>query len=331
LTQAFIEAVAWTLACMTDAGRRRTVIENARHCGLGEMLNDLRDLVAHGPMEPQDVARLVQPLVARYGPAFQPGHESQLVAAVLDIYYMRYHSILQQIQRGAGDKLARELLAGRASHLVAPMPGYDVFVPLIKGWLGPEIDALYEPLREHLLARPELGHTPAELDRCRPRLVRLAEHFQTKPAKLALVTASIAYETHACMDEVMRVTAQQVRQWPVPAECRDRIAERMAERDRVFDGFVCASDTWEARLKPHRDLYSLALYQMGVPKDEYRLCVGLEDTEPGIIALRAAGVGCAVALPNRDTSRQNYAAATEVVQGGLPELMLARNLLLAGV
>ena len=61
------------------------------------------------------------------------------------------------------------------------------------------------------------------------------------------------------------------------------------------------------------------MYQMGVPKDEYHFCVGLEDTEPGIIALRAAGVGCAVALPNRDTSRQNYAAATEIVRGGLPE------------
>jgi beta-phosphoglucomutase-like phosphatase (HAD superfamily) len=337
LAQAFIEAVTWTLACMTDASRRRTVTENARHCGLAALLADggFRHLVEGGPVDAERVGELVRPLVVRYGQAFQPGHESQFVAAVLDIYYMRYHSILQQLQAGAGELLARELLTGQTPgpqgprRLVEPMPGYDVFVPLIKGWLGPEIEALYEPLRDCLLGRAELGHTAAELDRYRPRLAPLAERFRRQPAKLALVTASIAYETQACMDEVMRVTARQVQQWPVSAECRARVAERLAERDHVFDGFVCASDTWEARLKPHRDLYSLALYQMGVPKAAYRYCVGLEDTEPGIIALRAAGVGCAVALPNRDTSRQNYAAATEIVRGGLPELILARNLLLA--
>jgi beta-phosphoglucomutase-like phosphatase (HAD superfamily) len=323
--QAFIEAVTWTLACTTDPGRRREVVENARHCGLTALLDDaeFRQLTSAG-LDVGDVA----PLVARYGPAFAPQHEDQRVAAALDIYYMRYHSILQQLQHGEGERLAHELLGPGCGRLVEPMPGYDVFVPLIKGWLGPEIDALYEPLRAYLLQHAELGHTPAELDGCRPRLIGLAEHFRRQPAKLALVTASIAYETHACMDEVMRVLAQQVRHWPVPAGCREQIAERLAERGNVFDGFVCASDTWEARLKPHRDLYSLALYQMSVPKDEYRFCVGLEDTEPGIIALRAAGVGCAVALPNRDTRQQNYQAATAIVRGGLPELILAKNLLL---
>jgi beta-phosphoglucomutase-like phosphatase (HAD superfamily) len=208
------------------------------------------------------------------------------------------------------------------------MPGYDVFVPLIKGWLGPEIDALYEPLRAYLLQHTELGRTPAQLDIWRPRLVRLAEHFRRSPAKLALVTASIAYETHACMKEVVHLMAEQVQRWPVPAARKDRLAERLADYRAVFDGFACASDVWEARLKPHRDLYSLALFQMSVPKPDYRFCVGLEDTEPGIISLRAAGVGCAIALPNRDTSRQDYSAAAEVIRGGLPELVLGRNLLL---
>ena len=36
----------------------------------------------------------------------------------------------------------------------------------------------------------------------------------------------------------------------------------------------------------------------------------------------AFAVGCAVALPNHDTVRQDYSAATQVVRGGLPELML---------
>jgi beta-phosphoglucomutase-like phosphatase (HAD superfamily) len=68
---------------------------------------------------------------------------------------------------------------------------------------------------------------------------------------------------------------------------------------------------------------------MSIAKSDYRFCIGLEDTEPGIIALRAAGIGCAVALPNRDTQRQDYTAATMIVRGGLPELILRRNLLVA--
>ncbi|MEW6250054.1 MAG: hypothetical protein AB1716_05360 [Planctomycetota bacterium] len=367
---AFIEAVLWTLANMTDPQRRRDVALNARNCGLTQMLKDPAVTVvqssalqqhsvppagqssalqaAVGPSQGRaegepEPAQAIDPArqslaVRKYVPAFNPTHLSDEVAAALDIYYMRYHSILRELEQGRGEALARELLgagapgAGACSaarHLVEPMPGYDVFIPLIKGWLGPEIDALYEPLRAHLLKNTELGHARAAIDAWRPRLVRLADHFRRSPAKAALVTASIAYETHACMREVIRVMAERVAHWPVPAETRDRLAANLADYRGVFDGFACASDVWEARLKPHRDLYSLALFQMSIPRADYPCVVGLEDTEPGIIALRAAGVGCAVALPNHDTRRQDYAAAVDVIRGGLPELILARNLLLA--
>jgi hypothetical protein len=327
--QAFIEAAAWTLASMSDTQRRRDVVQNAHHCGLAELLedHDFRRLVQAGGLDADQLGRRVGPLVRKHAAAFRPSHDSARVAAALDIYYMRYHSILRRLEAGEGERLARELLGG-GRHLVEPMPGYDLFIPLIKGWLGPEVDGLYEPLRAHLLQQPELGHNPAELDSYRSRLTSLAEHFRRSPAKLALVTASIAYELHACMREVMRVMIGQIRSWPLPASRRDELVEKLADYQTVFDGLVCASDSWEARLKPHRDLYSLALFQMSIPKADYPCCVGIEDTEPGIIALRAAGVGCAVALPNRDTHRQDYSAAVEVIRGGLPELILARNLLL---
>jgi beta-phosphoglucomutase-like phosphatase (HAD superfamily) len=330
LRKAFIEAVCWTLASMTDPQRRRDIVQNAVKCGLAGLLSDdgFQRVLAGGTVTTDTVGRLAEPFVRRFGPAFECRHEGELVGAALDVYYMRYHSIMRLIEEGKGEQLSQELLGQPGRHLIEPMPGYDVFVALIKGWLGPEVDALYEPLREHLLGRPELGHTRAELDGYRPRLVRLAEYFGRQPARLALVTASIAYEAHASMKEVTRVMREQVRTWPVPAACRDRVAERLADYLAVFDAFVNASDACEHRLKPHRDLYSLALHQMSIPKSDYACCVGLEDTEPGIIALRASGIGCAVALPNHDTSRQNYQAAIQVVRGGLPELILARNLLL---
>ena len=330
LVQAFFEAVCWTLACMTDGQRRRDVTQNARNCGLGVLLGDaeFQRLLASDGVNADNVGQLVTPFVQKYRAAFRADADSARIACALDIYYMRYHSILRELERGQGDRLAAELLGESGRRLVEPMPGYDVFIPLVKGWLGAEVDALYEPLRDNLLKYPELGHTAEQLDACRPRLVRLAERFKRQPAKVALVTASIAYETHACMKEVIHVVAERVQDWPVPAETRDRLGERLADYLGVFDGFVCASDAWEARLKPHRDLYALALYQMSIPKQDYACCIGLEDTEPGIISLRAAGIGCAVALPNHDTRRQDYTAATEVVRGGLPELMLVRNLLL---
>jgi hypothetical protein len=290
---------------------------------------DFQRAVAGNDVDADSVARVVSPFVERFAAAFQPQNRSERVAAALDIYYMRYHAILRELERGEGARLARELLGEGARRLVEPMPGYDVFLPLVKGWLGNEVDALYEPMREHLLSQAEPRHTRDELDGFRPRLKRLAARFRENPAKVALVTASIAYEAHACMKEVIAVMAERVEEWPVPAACREKLAERLADYRAVFDGFVCASDACEPRLKPHRDLYSLALFQMSIPRSDYPFCVGLEDTEPGIISLRAAGIGCAIALPNRDTSRQDYTAATEVIVGGLPELMLARNGLLS--
>ncbi len=328
--RAFLEAVCWTLAVMDDPQRRRDVMRNARNCGLAALLEDaeFKRLVAGETVTIENAGKQVVPFVRRYGDAFHYDHLGELVAAALDIYYMRYHSILRLIEQGRGDQLSRELLGESGRRLIEPMPGYEVFLPLVKGWLGPEIDGLYENLRDEFLRNASGDYPPTALDVARPRLVRLAEHFQRNPARLALVTASIGYEAHASMKEVIAVACERIRDWPIASEHRDRVAEYLSDYSAAFDSFINAADASEHRLKPHPDLYSLALRQMSIPKDEYCFCVGLEDTEPGIIALRTAGIGCAVALPNRDTSRQDYSAATIVIKDGLPELILIHNLLL---
>ncbi len=326
-TQAYFEALCWTLACMDDPQRRRDITLNATNAGLRRLLSDPEfvKLTQGQSVTADNVGTLVKPLVERDGASFHCEHESALVGAALDIYYYRYHAIMREIEAGRGAALSAELLGASNRRLIEPMPGYDVFLALIKGWLGPEVDALYEQLRTHLTG---LGYDAAEVDRSRPRLTRLAEHFRSEPAKLALVTASIAYETRACMREVIEVVKERISDWPLAAEHRDRLTAELADYRAVFDGFVCASDACETRLKPHRDLYSLALFQISIPRRQYPCVVGLEDTEPGIVALRAAGIGCAIALPNHDTSRQNYQAATQVINGGLPELILLENLCL---
>ena len=328
LRRGFFESLLWTLANMGDRRRRDDVRANAAMCGVGAVLDDPQFMAAveRGGIDEENAGRMIEPFVRRYGAAFECDTLSKLVSAALDIYYMRYHSILRRVEAGNGRELSTDLLGESGKRLIEPMPGYAVFIALIKGWLGDEAADLHGELVRGLDAEHRL-RLPDE-HRCRARLASLARRFRDNPAKIALVTASIAYEAHAVVKEVFSIMREQAAQWPVPKAKRRKLVQRFADYSAVYDGFVNAGDSSEARLKPHRDLFSIALYQMSVPKKDYCRCVGLEDTEPGIIALRAAGIGCAVALPNRDTSRQDYRAAGRVVRGGLPELILGHNLLL---
>lgn len=328
LRSAFFESVLWTLSNMEDRQRIKDVKLNAVNCGIGCILDDpdFNALIAEKRVDESNVAELVRPFMDKYGKLFSCDNLNELVSAALDIYYTRYHSILRRVERGEGHHLSKELLGEGGRRLVEPMPGYGVYIALIKGWLGDEAGELYGELLKGLTEKQK-ANLPGE-EEGRKRLIKLAGRFQKNPAKLALVTASIAYEAHAVVKEVFNVICEQIADWPIPEAKKQELTGRFGNYRAAYDGFVTATDSSEARLKPHRDLFSIALYQMSIPKEDYGRCIGLEDTEPGIISLRASGVGCAVALPNHDTRRQNYDAATYVMRGGLPELILNYNSLL---
>ncbi|HEY3269154.1 MAG TPA: hypothetical protein VGM37_19760 [Armatimonadota bacterium] len=325
LRDAFFEALIWTLARMEDPHRRKDIRLTAVNCGLGPMLDDpgFQELIAGGAVTDDNPAELAGPLIARFGGLFQAGTDAALVGAAMDVYYHRYHLILSMVARGEGERLSRELLGGR--RLIEPMPGYAVFLALIKGWLGEGAAALAPALLAALPADHPLRDLP---EAAAASLAALGRRFAERPARIGLVTASIAFEAHATIAEIFRGMREDVATWPLPAAKVEAIRNRLADYRTVYDGFVTATDSSEARLKPHRDLFAIALYQMAIPREDYARCIGLEDSEPGIISLRAAGIGCAVALPNHDTTRQNYHAAAHTLAGGLPELILARNLLL---
>lgn len=331
LKQAFVEALCWTLANMDDPQRRRDIRLTARRCGLGGILDDeaFQRLVKGGSVNADNVADLARPFAVRHGPGLGATHTGEFVGAALDVYYYRYHAMLRTIETGGNESLSLALPGDGGRRPIEPMPGYEVFVPLVKGWLGSEAAAFHEMLRADLLDAGGDEMDGTTIDAGEERLARLGAWFESQPVKLAVVTASISYEARVVMTAVIEEIARRARQWPISSRRRDRIAERLAEGLALFDGFVNASDACEHRLKPHPDLYSLALHRMSIPRDEFRFCLGLEDTEPGIISLRAAGIGCAVALPNHDTGQQDYSAATAVLEAGLPELILARNLFLS--
>jgi len=320
----FFEALLWTWAAMDDRQRRDDVMTNAVNCGIAAMLDDphFRACTSSGPLTDEECAEKVKPFITSYGSLFHPRHFTAEVSAAMDIYYHRYHSILRQIEKGRADDIARMLFGDPNVHLVAPMPGYGIFLCLLKGWLTEDAAELAAILR---LAHP-VDSKQRESDT--RTFVQLADHFRRHPAKVALVTASISYEAHVVMKEVIRLVREEVTEWPVPSTLKQALRDRLEEYLSLFQGFVTASDAWEARLKPHRDLYSIAMHEMSVPKDEYTQCIAIEDTEPGILSARAAGFGATVALPNHDTSQQNYEKASVVLHGGLPELVLDKKLLL---
>lgn len=325
LRDAFFESLVWTLGCMDDRHRRKDITLDAVNCGLSGLLADaeFKRVVSSGEVSSENAAEVSRQFVDRYGSDFETPNRSALISAVLDIYYYRYHSILRLVESGEGSRLSEELLGEPGRHLVEPMPGYAVFLALVKGLLGDDAPAMAPELLRHLPAG-----TISEAD-AETVLTNLGKRFEAEPARVGLVTASIAYETHATIRAIFDVMREEVARWPILEEKRTAIISAFSDYAAFYDGFVCATDASEARLKPHRDLYAIALYRMSIPREDYPRCIGLEDSEPGIISLRAAGVGCAVALPNHDTGRQNYQAAAHIVHGGLPEFILLRNLLLA--
>jgi beta-phosphoglucomutase-like phosphatase (HAD superfamily) len=320
----FIEALLWTLGVMKDRLREGEIRRTAANCGLSALLDDpaFRRATRAAHLNDETCAERVQPFLMRYGAQFQPPHVTAQVAAALDIYYYRYHAILKRMAHGSGAHVAAELLGDQHAKLVAPMPGYGIFLCLVKGWLDERAAALAACLRA---AHPRDTQPRAEDT---ATFLALCRHFQRAPVKLALVTASIAFEAQVVMREVIRLIRADVADWPVPPALRRVLRARLRDYRTIFDGFVTATDASEARLKPHRDLYSISVQQMGVARSDIARCMAIEDTEPGILSARAAGFGVSVALPNHDTSRQNYAKASRVVAGGLPELILDHAMLL---
>jgi len=322
----FVRAVLWTLTHGRDEGRRREVLADAAALGLTNMLRDTRfhSLVRDRaePFDPRDTR--ADALVEQYAAAVSLSGFADQVRAAVDIYYVRYHTILAAIRDGRAHDPALGLGAHAGTSLVAPMPGVGVFLAVVKGWLADAAEAFHDRLAVHV--REKTGSPPANP----PGTLRaVGRWFAAHPARVAIVTSSIAYEADIVLAEVFRELREEVQAWPLPAEQRARVSQGFTDPRAFYDAFVTASDSSEIRLKPHRDLYSIALYRMGVRRDEYERVIGFEDSESGVIAIRAAGIGCSVALPFAQSAGHNFDAATHVLPGQLPEVLLNRRVFLS--
>ncbi|MCU0643526.1 MAG: hypothetical protein MUC94_04635 [bacterium] len=323
--KSYFYAALWFLVHGKDQRRVEEVKNNLIILGCQELLKD--PVIIH--LEEGDCGNfdeLISRLVNHYGDAFQLRSFSDKVRAGIDIYYQRYHEILSQIQAGRGESLAAELLAKTSSQLIEPMPGVGEFLALIKGWLGEDVVHLVPQIFEMFQNSDPESAKQLDVKTVENNLKKLGIRFQNFPLKVAVVTSSISYEAEIVLAEVFRVLQSQVEKWPIARARKKMIQEKFSDFRNVYDGFITASDSSEIRLKPHRDLYSIALHQLGIPKDKFHQVVGFEDSESGTIAIRAAGIGLCLAVPFVDTKHHDLSAASHILKGGLPELMMKHNL-----
>ncbi len=324
LQRFYIYGAAWTLGKAADEGRRKEVANTCAALGIGALLQDHRFVALQKAdnLDAADARAAVDTLAAEYGPKMALGSISAIVRAAIDIYYQRYHFILALLDSGKAQGLNESILGDPHKHLICAMPGIGVYLALIKGWLGDDADQCYGILRDHLVKE---GMKAADVDALRPRLAALGKRFTQQPAAVGVVTSSIHYEANIVLNEVFRVVREELANWDIAPALRTRLAEGFASPGAYYDGIITASDSSEIRLKPHRDLYCIALHQLGISPDNFGKVAGFEDSESGTIAIRAAGIPICCALPFHETRNHTFTAATHVALGGIPEVILVHN------
>lgn len=318
VAKAFSEAAWWTLRHGCDDQRKAEVIQNLRKTGLADAVNDL------------NASDTSTDLSARLMPQLLSGDFTLLVSLGIDIYYETYHRILALLSSGNTAEV-RLMVFGDAhasGHLISPMPGITFLLPLLKGWLGDEAHRLAPMLFDDY--RRSTGNEVDERrkDLLIKRLNGLSLTFERQPAKLGLVTSSIFYEADIVIRQVMQVLAETIAASDLSEARKRAIIKACSDYHHWYDAFVTASDSNEIRLKPHRDLYSIALHKAGLLPPDFSEVIGFEDSQSGTVAIRAAGIGCCVAVPFAQTKGHDFAAATHIAHGGIPEVIVDHNLYL---
>ena len=309
IKKAFIEAASWFFRYGKDPSRIKDVKVS---CGI---------LNCEGIENDIDLSD--KEIVKKYIKTCLIDSKSKIVRASIDIYYQRYHEILMAIDKNESIPMADLIHDTSLDNLIEPMPGVAIFISLIKGWLREE-----EALPLSALMKNDFQRKTGKVYTNDADMSLLVRYFVNNPAKLALVTSSIFYEADIVIRQVFKAVQKEIEAWPISNSRKKELIYQFADYHRVYNAFVTANDSHEIRLKPHRDLYGIALNTLHVALEDMDMVMGFEDSESGTIAIRAAGISCAVALPFAETSGHDLSAASHIVQGGLPEVVLEHNLFL---
>jgi beta-phosphoglucomutase-like phosphatase (HAD superfamily) len=318
IVTAFLEAAWWTLKFGKDPNRQAEVLQNLKKAGL------------NGSLETILKAEIPDEIISSFAGKIDASGFVTRVNLGIDIYYEVYHRILARLKQGEGMQVKKEIFGETDdhAHVISPMPGIPVLIPLLKGWLGEEADLITGPLAHDYEQKTGKKIDGKEFVKLKERLKAFGEKFEKQPVKLGLVTSSIRYEADIVIHEVLSVITEFISQSVLSERRKEMIIKNLSDPALVYDAFVTATDSSEIRLKPHRDLYSIALHQIGLIPSDFDKVIGFEDSHSGTVAIRAAGIGCCIAVPFAQTVAHNLEAASHVLPGGVPQAVIEFGLFL---
>ena len=328
--KSFLYAAGWTIVYGKDTKRKEEVIQNLNDLNCSQLIDDER-LQKLNPLtlpDDEDEEQLSEYFYSKYKSQINKFNFNSLVRIGIDVYYQRYHEILERIKLGEGKFIAKNLFGNPNRHLIEAMPGIEIFLPIIKGLIKSNEDIYFEQLLVDYEFKSGNKFPEKNIDKARVSFIKLCKYFIQSPLKVAIVTSSIFYEADIVLREVFKIIISTLDRIIHASDDKLKILDRFKDYRNYYDTVVTASDSNEIRLKPHRDLYSIALYKLNVPREKFNQVIGFEDSESGTIAIRAAGIGLSIAVPFAETSGHNLKAATYVCKGGLPEVILKHNLFL---
>ncbi|MBI1318203.1 MAG: hypothetical protein GC168_04520 [Candidatus Hydrogenedens sp.] len=322
--RAYLKAAAWNLNPNRDALRRAETQATLVMTGGGAILEDPAFLAlvahtAHDPL-PEDALDAVQEVQGWVDSLCLDHHEDRLRAG-LEIYYERLHSYFHWITQGRGSEVARDVYgdAGRAA--IAPLPGIGVAFALARGWMLPEE---VEPFAHYLSEVSSVPLTEEGL----ARFEATARWTARNKVMVALVTSSGLYEATTVLHEVFHGLRLETEMWPVSPERRAFYRDKFETAQAFYDTIVTADNSHEIRLKPYRDLYTIAAQQLGIKPSQLKNVVGFEDTWAGITAQRGGGIGVPCAVPFEGTTGHDFQSAAHVFTKGVPQALLEHGLFL---
>jgi phosphoglycolate phosphatase-like HAD superfamily hydrolase len=108
------------------------------------------------------------------------------------------------------------------------------------------------------------------------KLQRIARKLSAHPVKTGVVTSSTRFEAEIVLKELFSQLRTEITTWKIPATEKRKYLQHFADPSDYFDVVVSANDSSETRLKPHRDLYTIALGKLGISENELDSVIGFE-------------------------------------------------------